>query len=371
MRIGYNFLNGVELPFVESLQFISKNFENISNYIFKYDTKRKNSIVYKNFSEENLNNVEPNKRSWIYEEIFLPFSVANSKIDIFLGFNNNLPLRQPCKTAVIIKDPSYLIFKDEMPKGWETKIKIMMKLSASKKSNKIITFSDISKSIIATKMAIDENKIETIPFPVSREYQPIFVNEIIQNLLSKTNIKQPYFFTTSNKSKRKNLNELLEIFKMYLDANNEGFLIIECQDQCEFEQLNKKNSGKNIYFFKRLNDKEKKIFLNGAAGYITTSLFESTCEDELNAMACGTPVICYETESHKKLLGQNAVFVKKGDKKSFLKMLKSAKDSLNLKLQMKALGIQHAKKHTIDIFSNKLVSIFEKIHSDIYSPDDK
>ncbi|MFA5104280.1 MAG: glycosyltransferase [Candidatus Margulisiibacteriota bacterium] len=371
MKIGYNYLGADDEPIKQALLPLCEKTREHKNLIFGYDPKRGRQIESLPCSASTVERLLPGLRSWIYEEIFLPFAMAKSSIDLFFCPSANLPYRQPCKTAVTVKDLNPLMFLDEQPRGLEAAFKYKVRLAAAKKANRIITFSNTSKNLICRLLGMKNEKIEVLPYPVQKDFVPVYSESKITEETKKQGLRSPYFIYCGGASTRENLIELLGLFYSFLHAKNDTLLAIEGLDEKKAAEIKKTDSSGRLVFLGKLAPKEKCLVLNGASAFLSTSLHETTCGEALQAMACGIPIIAYETAAFSQILSHSAVLIKRGDNVSFIKAMKDAKDHPNMRLQMRALGIQHSKLFTAEKFASKMSEVFGKILGERYLPDEK
>ncbi len=370
MKIGYNYLRAGDDAIAAALLKTSDGLS-ADRLMFGFDPKRGNTIQYLPLSAFNAEKLRADTRSWIYTEIFLPFAIAASGIDIFFSPSADLPVRQPCKTAVTVKDLYPLMFDDEKPKGMENSIKYRLLLSAIKKANRVVTFSRSSKSVISKMLGIPNKKIAVAPYPVGKEYVPVYSESSISYEKARRGLSGPYFFCRAGRSSRHNLKELLTLFNSFLHARNDALLAIHCADEKTRSEIKKSDTSGRLVFLEGLSAEEQCLVLNGSCAYLSASLHESSCEEELKALACGIPIIAYETQAFSEILGHSAALVSRGDRTSFIRAMKDAKDHPNMRLQMRALGIQHSKMFTPDRFLAAVSEILVSILEERYAPDEK
>ncbi len=371
MKIGFNFLEAGNEPIKQALLQSCENKNGKDVLIFGFDPKRGRHIEYLPCTHSNTEKFRPGLRSWIYEDLFLPFAIAKSGIELFFSPSMDLPYRQPCKTAVTVNDLNPLMFQDERPKGMEASVKYKIRTSAVKKANRIITFSQHSKNLIRRLLGVEAGKIEVAPYPVQKEFTPVYSEQKIYEETGKRGISHPYFIYCGGASARENLKELLNIFYSFLHSKNEASLVIEGLDEKKAAEIKKADTSGRLFFINGLEPTEKCLLLNGACAFLSASVHETTCEEALQAMACGTPIIAYETEAFSQILAHSAVLLKRGDRMSFVKAMKDAKDHPNMRLQMRALGIQHSKLFSAERFTAKLSEVFQNILGERYRPDEK
>lgn len=371
MKIGYNFLGTGDTPVKQALLELCHDRPASTDLLFGYDAKRGRSISYIPCSDPSFRKLVPGLRSWIYEEIFLPFAIARSGIDLFFAPSLDLPLRQPCKTAVAIKDLYPLLFNDERPKGIESAIKYKTRIAAAKKANRIIVFSGSVRNTARRLLGIKGEKISVVPYPVPKEFVPVYSEAKISVETNKRGLDRPYFIYCGGASDRENLKELLGLFYSFIHSKNEALLAIEGLDEKKAAEIKRSDTSGRLVFLGRLEQAEKCLVINGSSAFLSTALHESACTEALSALACGIPIIAYETEAFSEMLSHSAALIKRGDKASFIRAMKDAKDHPNMRLQMRALGIQHSKLFTAEKFSAGISRVFETILGERYRPDEK
>ncbi|MCX5748942.1 MAG: glycosyltransferase [Candidatus Saganbacteria bacterium] len=372
MRIGYNLLEPVDPILEETIKYHCGTDSGNANLIFSFNKKRRQGIETLPCSPMFLPQKPEGQMSWIRQQISLPFAIVRNNIDILFCPAMNLPLRQPCKTAVLIEDPGPIIFRDEKFCGLDDKIKYFFRVSAAKKANRIFVFSSFNKKVIAKALKIDPARIDILPRPVLDIFRPVFDTERIQKILNKHNIGSPYYFYCGDFFNKNNIKELIEIFIGLLMHKSNATLVLAGRGVGSLEQMKENNVLRNrIVFIEGTDDEELTLLFNGAAAFISASLFEPFPVRAQQAAACGVPVICYDNSSFSEILGDACILIKNGDKQSFVKAMCDAKDNQNLRLKLRALGIQRARSFTLDKTSEALLKSFKDIDREKYYPDAK
>ncbi len=184
-----------------------------------------------------------------------------------------------------------------------------------KRSNKIFTVSEFSKKDISKIMNIDINKIFVTYNAVDKTIFYKHKNEDIKEVKKKYNIKSDYFIYIGNIRPHKNLNRLIDAFKIYKDkANNNTELVLVGDFDATTGKnntsrfLNKIKNNKYNSSIKRLghiNNEDLSILLSGAVSLIQPSLFEGFGLSPIEAMASQTTVLSSNASSLPEVI-QNA-----------------------------------------------------------------
>jgi glycosyltransferase involved in cell wall biosynthesis len=133
----------------------------------------------------------------------------------------------------------------------------------------------------------DKNKIIKIPYGVDiKNFRPNFKKN---NLLK--NKKKFTIISTGSISVRKGTIYLLKAFKELNISNSELILVGPIDDEVR-KLLKKFTSNKNIKFYKKHPQSKLNAFYNEADIFVLFSLEEGLSMVQIQAMACGLPVIC-------------------------------------------------------------------------------
>lgn len=364
MRIGLNLLRNTDSSVISVLNSVA-NIDKKNEYLFLYyNPTRKKIEAFKN-SEDDRPVI---KRSWIYDQISLPFFAEDKKLDLLFSPTSNISLRQPCKTAVCIDEIFPFLLKIKKPKGIEGRLRFFFKLKSIKKANRIIVNSNYAKKITSKALKIDESRISAIFFPPQSAFVPVFGDEKIDAVRQKFGINGQYFVCTFSDDPA--LTGMIEIFNSCLAAYKDCALVVT--GHADHKTLDiYKNSCKNIIFTGEINDHDLNLLYCGSIALVDACEEETRCLDQLNAMACATPVIAFDSGAMPEILGNAGILIKTGLVKEYARAMKDIKENLNLRLKIKALALQRAKLFSREMASASLIKMFEEINNDNYRPDTK
>lgn len=370
MKIGYDLIGADDRTSIEIIRSHCEKDLSDQHIIFSRSS-RNGRILRMPFSSSGFDGSFPGG-SWITEQLTLPFLIFDEGIDIFYSPSLKLPLRQPCKTIATINDAAPFLFPDEKTGGLENLLKQHITRAAARKANRIITSSHLCAKYLAESFKTGTDRISVVPPVVLKCYSPVFNYDKIEKEKEKHEIDFPYFIYSGSFKKRNNIKELLDLFRRYLYLKSDsGLVLVGPVDDEQKAFISGSVLSKRVVFIDKLPDEELALLFNGAAAFITASLFESCCNDALNACACGIPVIAYNNSSFPEILKNTAILVNAGDKNFFVKAMRDAKENQNLRLKMRALGIQHAKLFTPEKSAKALKAVFEEVRTEAYLPDAK
>lgn len=364
MRIGYDLLSACGTYELSLLEALFEHYPNISQTVFmpgKKNKKRIEAVPPVLFDKKNLPEQD---FPWLRGETGLPFKVASQALDILFCPSPCLPLRQPCKTAVLISDLDRMIFEGRGIRGLENNIKWRVQKAAIKKANRIITYSQFFANHVSRLLNADRKRVETIPIASSDDMFPVYDNEELFRVKKEIGINAPYFIFAGGSSKRKNIKDLIDIFNVY-SSTNPGIRLVLASD------LPKELSSQNIISAGFINREDLSSLYSGALAYVSASAYEGFPYGAFESMCCGTPAVVFDNSSFGEILGNSALLVKNGDKAGFIKALKQIASDPQLRLRQKALSIERSKLFSAKNSAAALMNIFDDILKESYSPDEK
>lgn len=349
MKIGYNLLSEFSHP----EDFLINNFINSSNnfehILFRYNFKRKRIewCPYLNNLEIQIN------KSTIYREIFLPFSVRESGIDILISSSNAIPLRQPTKTIALISDV------DEM-RNYIKHYKI-------KKTNRIIVKSYSSQKEIIKTYKLSPARISVIEMPPNPVFAPIFDENKVVNFKNKCGINGNYIMLAGSFSNTSTFQDLHKLFKVFSQSGI-SIVAVNKSKSPPLKEFCKKHSTKmnKILYLEITDNHELALIYNGSSGFINISS-SSYILEIVEALFCGTPIIS-TPNSFVKETSVNAAII--ADSYSiFSANIKRINEDENLYFKLRTAAIERSKYFSIEKSVKCLSNIIEEVNKEEYYPD--
>ena len=106
---------------------------------------------------------------------------------------------------------------------------------------------------------------------------------------------------------------------------------------------------------------ENPAFYAAATLFVYPSAEEGFGLPPLEAMACGTPVICSNASSLPEVVGNAALMVAPGDAQALSQALTSVLTNAELRVQMRANGIRRAQRFTYATTASQTVAVYQRI----------
>lgn len=264
------------------------------------------SIIYANFPVYSIK-----------EQMLLPSKIPSC--DIFWSPHFNVPILpiKAKKRVVTIHDLYHLHFYEKLE--WKEKIYAKKVIShAIKKSYRIITVSNFSKSELIKYFPFSEEKIEVIYNGVNKQkFAKKHDQHKVWETLKKYSLFSRYFLFVGNFKAHKNLEGLIKAFSLFLEktkSENCNLVIIGNKEGLRnsfdlFFHLQDKKIAKKIHVLSGISDEELGIIYSQAVALVFPSFYEGFGLPPLEAMSSNVPVIASNRSSIPEVCEDAAYYI--------------------------------------------------------------
>ncbi|HMP96813.1 MAG TPA: glycosyltransferase family 1 protein [Kiritimatiellia bacterium] len=246
------------------------------------------------------------KDQWI-----LPWRLHRWKPDVFHAPNYMMPLflPAPIKRIVTIHDLIPLLFRDYAPRSRKNRLfPIFRRLmhGVAERSDRIIAVSDSTRRDIETHLLAargSTDKIRVVPEGVRAVYQPG----------TRPGRKELEFLYVGRRDPYKNLPLLVEALAEVRRQGHAARLRVVGGEDERYPEARQRASTLNvnahITWSGYVPDRDLVIAYQEADAFVLPSNYEGFGLPVLEAMACGTPVICSNTSSLPEVAGDAALYI--------------------------------------------------------------
>jgi len=325
-----------------------KNYTGVENYAHNILINLKNKIDVVIFKPLFFNRYFSNLYSLIvpmfkkgdiifYPTMFAPlFKVGNKKV------------------ITTIHDIAFITQSTTLSKEFQLYYKYSIKRIIEKADN-IITVSNFSKSEIEENYPQSIGKIKVIYLGTSTIFKRI------DNIEKK---KQILYVGSLNE--RKNFLGVLKAFELLNTQNYKLIIVGNFFDTYKLskevqENLKKARNNPNIEFKHGVSNEELVRIYNESKLFLFPSFYEGFGLPVLEAMSCGTPVICSNTSSLPEVGGDAVVYCNPYDTNDIKNKIELVLNDENLQKEMINNGLERAKLFSWEKSANEHIKIFKKI----------
>lgn len=262
------------------------------------------------------------------------------------------------KIVTTVHDFSFILHKDYHPKERVEYFEKYFFKNVSE-SDAIITGSEFSKKEILERLNFQEQDVHVIYHGIDHN---LFRKDNDLNL--NFDIPKKFIFSVGSIEPRKNLLGLLKAYSQ-LDNNikNEYKLVLagfKGWENKEIMELIEKNK-ENIHYLGFISDIELVKVYNLATCFVFPSFYEGFGLPVLEAMACGTPVICSDSSSLPEVGGDTVVYCDPYDIEDIKNKIELVLSNQNLQNEMIKKGLERAKLFSWEKSANEHMKVFKEV----------
>lgn len=271
----------------------------------------------------------------IREQIQLPRILRKHRVNLLHAPHFMLPVVRTCPSVVTIHDVIGLMWKEDI-RSRIGRVYYKWMISASARlADRIITDSKFSRDDIVRCLRVDPENVKVIYPGISPEFHKISDNVQLENILSKYRIENEYIVYAGIYKPRKNHAALLRAFRRFLSIEGHANLVLVGplnEGQQELRRLaDELGISKKVIFTGFVNDFELRTIYSAARVYACPSLYEGFGFTVLEAMACGTPVVCSRETSLPEVAGDAALYADPRTPEEFAQALHSVFTNASLR----------------------------------------
>jgi glycosyltransferase involved in cell wall biosynthesis len=299
------------------------------------------------------------------EQITLPYYEGKIKPDLIHYPNFNVPFFNHRPFVMTLCDLIYFLYPEACPNTLaQLYAKFFMRFAA-KKALAIITISHFSKREIMRHLKVPESKIHVTYCGIDRKFKP---TECPVSLKQKYSLPDKYVLYVGNHQPLKNLQGLIKGFAQCQSKGNYFLVIGGKKDPRRTETYNlirEHSLEDRVIFSGFIQSEDLPAIYSAASLFVFPSYYEGFGLPPLEAMACGTPVICSNTSSFPETVGDAAIMVSPGDTILLSKEIDRILADKELQKDMIEKGLQQVKKFSWDETAAQTIEIYSSIFNKI------
>jgi glycosyltransferase involved in cell wall biosynthesis len=297
----------------------------------------------------------------IWDQFTLPRLIRNATIDLFYSTYYKIPLAAACPCVSTIYDLMYLTFPVYRDKSVLSRLyyKTFGSMCVNKAS-RIVTGSAYSQKEIAAFYRMNPEKIISIPLGVPQRFHPVSKLSVEQ-LKRRIGIERDYVLYTGNFKPHKNITGLIKSFKIVHDRFPAIILVLAGHTGHHIDaiatQIAVSGLEGNITILGPINEADLPGLYSGARLFAMPSLYEGFGYPPLEAMACGTPVVCSDATSLPEVVGDGALLVNANDPQDMANGMIQILESPDLARLLSIKGLEHARLFSGERYAEKVYDV--------------
>ncbi len=298
--------------------------------------------------------------------VILPRLLKELNIDVYFTTNILVPIVKlsGIKKFSVVHDVIHKVHKEYYPLSYRAYLNLFLPISL-RKSDRIITVSEYSKSDIIRYYNISQERISVVPANAATNLKPLTEKNIISKnkILEKYGLTEKFILFVGNIERRKNITALIKIVEQ---LNKKGVnipLVLAGRPGFGFNDYKRiiGESHSYVRYLAFVDDKDLAFLYNSAFVFVFPSFYEGFGIPPLEAMQCGVPVLASNTSSLPEVLGDGAVLIAPNDIDGFVNEIVKLNSDSNYYNRLRKRGLERSKFFSIENSTKALIKIFDEM----------
>ena len=301
----------------------------------------------------------------VREQFELRSIARNERLDLFHSPHFLMPLLPTCPTVITIHDVIYIACKDDLDsRAGRLYYRWMMK-AAAHQSQRIITDSEYSKSDIVQLLSVRQDKVDVVSLGVEKAFQPVQDANRLREVAEKYGASKPFMFYAGIFKRRKNHAGLLRAFAEVRKAGVDVQLVIGGplkEGKAILERLARDlNISSDVVFAGFIEEADLPALYSAARVYACPSNYEGFGFTILEAMGCGTPVVCNPSTSLPEVAGEAVLWADANSPQAFADALVRACSDSSLRCSLVERGFRNVSRFSWDRAVSETLATYDKV----------
>jgi alpha-1,3-rhamnosyl/mannosyltransferase len=254
-----------------------------------------------------------------------------------------------------------VIYPQHLPHRWTAWIFRAAASLAVRRASHVITLSESTKADLVRLSGTSQEKITVTYAAADESFRP-FEKEQWEQVLHRYGLPRRYILYLGINKPHKNLVFLLQVFS---EVETEAKLVLAGREDPRYRQARKEaerlDLRERVVFLGEVADRDLPMLYNGAELFVFPSLYEGFGLPVLEAMACGTPVICSSTSSLPEIVGDAALTLDPLDRDAWVAALTELLEKEALRAEMSTKGLRRAQTFSWEDTARRTWLVYQRI----------
>ena len=222
---------------------------------------------------------------------------------------------------------------------------------AARKATLIITISQHAKHDMIDALKLPAERIRVIYEAAGDEYRPISDPAVLAEVRARYGLNERYILYLGGLDQRKNVPQLVRAFAHLFQQLRDPDLQLliagnpDKQSGSLFPDPRPVAAGLGMtgqIIYRFIEEEDKPAIYSGASVFVFPSLYEGFGLTPLEAMSCGTPVICSNRTSLPEVVGDAAISLDPDNTRAIVEAMRSVLTSSELRADLRTRSLQRA-----------------------------
>lgn len=281
-----------------------------------------------------------------FEQVALPRACRRFGVELLHVPYLGSPFLKPCATVVTIHDLIMLVLPQHRGSVW-VRLYTALACAAAKRADLILADSEHTKKDIVRLLRLDPAKIEVVALACEGRFRPVTDPAQLRAVRQKYGLAEDFILYLGGLDWRKNVPTLIRAFSRLKPGHQLG-IVGEAPSRnrilfpdLKAEAIDAGVQGR-IRFTGLVEEDDKPSLYSAARVFVYPSRYEGFGLPPLEAMACGTPVVCSNASSLPEVVGDAAILVPPEDEAGLARAIAAAMEDSDQRDGLRRQGLERA-----------------------------
>ena len=311
------------------------------------------------------------------EQTRLPWVVRRLRLDVLHSPYYIKPYLLPCPSVVSLYDLISARYPEYLPSPWARLAFAATTRLAITTARRLITLSAASRRDLAELYGVPPERVTVTPLAADERFQPIAEAKILEAVRRKYDLPERFVLYLGSNKPHKNLVRLVEA---WFQVSRSKFQVATASDvkrgtwnlklvlaghwDPRYPQAQQKATelglGEAVRFLGDVSEADLPALYNLATVFAFPSLYEGFGLPPLEAMACGTPVVCANTSSLPEVVGDAALLFDPLDVPAMAATIAQALSDASLRAALRARGLARARLFSWERTARETLAVYRE-----------
>jgi glycosyltransferase involved in cell wall biosynthesis len=272
-----------------------------------------------------------------------------------------MPYWQHCPSVVTMYDLIPMIYPQHLPHRWTAWVFRATASLATRRATQIIAISESTRKDLVHFFGAREDKITVTHLAADEKFRPL-ESQQRENTIRMYGLPERYILYVGINKPHKNLAFLLQVFR---ELRTNAKLVLAGKEDPRYAQVRDEvrrlRLDDRVVFVGDVLDSDLPMIYSCAEVFVFPSLYEGFGLPVLEAMACGTPVICSNTSSLPEIVGDATVTLNPQDRAGWVTALTELLENEELHGELRAKGLARAAKFSWQKAARETMAVYRSI----------
>ncbi len=303
-------------------------------------------------------------RRWRWQQWALPRAASRARSDLLHIPGFDAPAWKKCPVVLTVHDLIGMLFPQNLPPVsrfyWSRWLPFSVRFA-----DHIIADSEHTQQDIVRLLKTDPARITVIPLAAGPHFQPIQQAGTLQAIRSRYHLPERFILFVSTLEPRKGIDTLLDAYAALAPLASHIPLVITGQHgwytERIFARVKQLGLETRVVFTDYVPDEDLPALYNCAAVLAFPSRYEGFGLTVLEAMACGTPVVCSNSSSLPEVAGDAALLTPPDDPRALMQALRQVLSEEDLWQRLHVQGPRQAARFSWSSTAQQTLTVYEQV----------